>query len=178
MVSESGWQAEVADLRARVEALEAASAATEREAGAPRAARAPSAGDELWALDGLTARLPEGTGGVLLTGTVHLADGGRAVWQQGHPVAAVLDADVEVVARRLQALASEVRLRLLREVLAGRGGSGDLAADPQFGTSGQVQHHLRLLVAAGWLRSTARGRYAVPDERVVPLLVAMAAAGL
>lgn len=174
-MSAGGWEAEVADLRARVEALEAAAAAG---AGPPTTTPAPSAGDELWALDGLTARLPDGTGGVLLTGAVTLADGGRAVWQQGHPVEAVLDADVEVVARRLQALASEVRLRLLREVLAGRGGSGDLAADPQFGTSGQVQHHLRLLVAAGWLRSTARGRYAVPGERVVPLLVAMAAAGL
>ena len=169
------WEHELADLRRRVEALEAAAGATP-PAAAPAPPTAP--GDELWALHGLIARLPEGTGGVLLTGAVTLADGGRAVWQQGHPVEAVLDADVEVVARRLQALASEVRLRLLREVLAGRGGSGDLAADPQFGTSGQVQHHLRLLRAAGWLRPTACGRYAVPGERVVPLLVAMAAAGL
>lgn len=37
------------------------------------------------------------------------------------------------------------------------------------GTSGQVYHHLRQLVATGWLR--ARGaRYEVPAERVVPLL--------
>lgn len=161
----------VAELLRRVEALEAAQAATSGRPAPP----APGAGDELWALHGLMDRLPEGAGAVLLTGSVPLAAGGRAVWQEGHEASAVLDADTEVVARRLQALASDVRLRLLREVLAGRGGSGDLTADPQFGTSGQVQHHLRLLVAAGWLRSTARGRYAVPTERVVPLLAAMAA---
>ncbi len=156
------------DLLRRVEALEAA-----RSAPPPQA---PPGSDDLWALNGLTARLPEGASAVLLTGAVRLSDGGRAVWQEAHEVPTVLDADTEGVSRRLQALASDVRLRLLRQVLAGRGGSGDLAADPQFGTSGQVQHHLRLLVAAGWLRSTARGRYAVPTDKVVPLLVAMAAA--
>jgi len=52
-----------------------------------------------------------------------------------------------------------------------------MATDPQLGTSGQVHHHVRQLVAAGWLRPTARGRYEVPVDRVVPLLVAWAAAG-
>ncbi len=44
-----------------------------------------------------------------------------------------------------------------------------------FGTSGQLYHHLRQLVAAGWLRTAGRGRYEVPPARVVPLLVVLAA---
>lgn len=49
--------------------------------------------------------------------------------------------------------------------------AAELGADERFGTSGQLYHHLRQLVAAGWLKSTGRGRYAVPEKRVVPLLV-------
>ena len=166
----------LADLRARVEALERAGA-TAPPTPAPPAGGDVGDGDDLWALHGLQARLPGGVGAVLLTGAVPVAGGGRALWQEAHTTGALLEAEPEAVAARLSALASPVRLRLLREVLAGRSGSGELAADPQFGTSGQVQHHLRQLVAAGWLRTTARGRYAVPVERVVPLLVAWAAAG-
>lgn len=43
------------------------------------------------------------------------------------------------------------------------------------GTSGQLYHHLRPLLAAGWLRQAARGRYEVPADRVVPLLVVLSA---
>ncbi len=173
----------LAGLLARVEALERAAAAgsgppaVTTATAVPEERRAGGDGDELWALHALQARLPDGVGAVLLTGAVPLPGGGRALWQEAHTSEALLDAEADAVAARLSALASPVRLRLLREVLAGRSGSGELAADPQFGTSGQVQHHLRQLVAAGWLRATARGHYAVPVERVVPLLVAWAAAG-
>ena len=40
----------------------------------------------------------------------------------------------------------------------------------------QLHHHLRQLVAAGWLASTRRGHYEVPAARVVPLLVTVLAA--
>jgi hypothetical protein len=43
-------------------------------------------------------------------------------------------------------------------------------------TTGQLYHHLRQLVAAGWLRTSLRGRYAVPADRIVPLLALLAAA--
>jgi hypothetical protein len=45
------------------------------------------------------------------------------------------------------------------------------------GTSGQLYHHLRPLLGAGWLCQAARGRYEVPHDRVVPLLVVVAATG-
>ena len=53
--------------------------------------------------------------------------------------------------------------------------AAELGSHEQLGTSGQTYHHLRQLVSAGWLRSTGRGRYAIPPERVIPLLVTIAA---
>jgi hypothetical protein len=44
------------------------------------------------------------------------------------------------------------------------------------GTSGQLYHHLRQLIGAGWLVQTARGHYTVPGDRVIPLLVLLTAA--
>ncbi len=52
----------------------------------------------------------------------------------------------------------------------------ELNAHERLGTTGQPYHHLRQLVAAGWLRAGGHGRYDVPGERVVPLLVILAAA--
>jgi hypothetical protein len=49
-----------------------------------------------------------------------------------------------------------------------------LAAQEELGTSGQLYHHLRQLVSAGWLRSSGRGHYSVPGDRVIPLLVIIA----
>ena len=43
------------------------------------------------------------------------------------------------------------------------------------GTTGQLHHHLRALVAAGWLASTGRGSWQVPASRVIPLLVVVIA---
>ncbi|PWJ53033.1 hypothetical protein SAMN06264364_11550 [Quadrisphaera granulorum] len=76
-------------------------------------------------------------------------------------------------------LGSPVRLLLVRVLRSATGSAtaAELADDEALGTSGQVYHHVRQLVAAGWLRTAARGRYAVPAERVVPLLVALALAG-
>jgi DNA-binding transcriptional ArsR family regulator len=155
----------LAELEARVARLEEAST------GAPVAASDSTA--TFWALEGLKERLPD-PGGVLFTGAVTLEDGRRAEWQQAYPRDAVLDSLGDQAAA-LSALAHPVRLLILREMLRGERGAAELGAHERLGTSGQTYHHLRQLVAAGWLRSTGRGRYAVPAERVIPLLVALAA---
>jgi hypothetical protein len=140
------------------------------------AAATPQADDAatFWALEGLKAQLPE-PGGVLFTGAVTLADGHRAEWQQGFTTDQVLDAFGAEAASELSALAHPVRLLIMREVLDGQRTTAQLGAHEQLGTSGQVYHHLRQLVAAGWLRTTMRGVYRVPTERVVPLLTILAA---
>lgn len=52
----------------------------------------------------------------------------------------------------------------------------ELGNSEGLGTSGQLYHHLRQLVSAGWLRTAGRGRYEVPVARIVPLLVIVTAA--
>ncbi len=125
--------------------------------------------DPYWALTALQERLPD-PGGVVLVGAVGLPDGRRAEWQQGLVTDALLDVDWRESADVLAALGHPVRLALLQRFLAGAGTVADVAGPDGLGSTGQVYHHLRQLVAAGWLRSTGAGRYEVPVARVVPLL--------
>jgi hypothetical protein len=128
-----------------------------------------------WALDRLRELAPS-PGAVLFTGTVDLPAGEHYEWQLGTPVEGLLDEDWSDLGATLAALGHPMRLRLLREILGGRHATTDLANVEGLGTSGQLYHHLRQLTAAGWLRTGARGQYSVPPERVVPLLVILAAA--
>ncbi|MEV4670631.1 MULTISPECIES: ArsR/SmtB family transcription factor [Actinomadura] len=141
----------------------------------PEAAEPPDADDAFWALRGLKERAAD-PGAVLFTGSVTLPSGEHYEWQQGHPAGDLLADDWAQAADTLGALAHPVRLLLVREVLHGARTTAELAAHEGLGTTGQLYHHLRRLVAAGWLRTTARGQYSVPGERVVPLLAVLAAA--
>lgn len=141
----------------------------------PPAAERDRPDGAFWALDGLKDRAAD-PGGVLFTGSVTLPAGEHYEWQQGHPVDDLLADDWSQAAGTLSALAHPVRLLLLREILQGARTTAELAAHERLGTTGQLYHHLRQLVAAGWLRTTARGHYSVPGERVVPLLTVLAAA--
>ena len=133
--------------------------------------------DVYWALNGLRERVGEDSpGAVLYTGTVNLPTGEHYDWQYGTPVDDLFEADWSEWAGTLGALGHPVRLLLLRRVLAGTRKAADLAEDESLGTTGQLYHHLRQLVAAGWLRSAGRGQYAVPGERVVPLLAILSGA--
>jgi hypothetical protein len=165
---------EPAALDTRLAAIERRLAALE---GRPAAAAPLPAGDELWALRGLQERLGDepGAGAVVYAGTVALPTGERYVWQMGAGVDGLLAADPDDVVPGLAALGHRVRLVLLQAVLSGRRTVAELEALEALGTTGQLYHHLRQLVAAGWLQHAGRGRYAVPAERVVPLLVVLSA---
>ena len=155
----------------RVSALErqlARLAARFETAPPPLPGAAPA--DTFWALDGLKQRAA-GAGAVLYTGTVDLPGGEHYGWQYGTAVDDLLGEDWAEWARTLGALGHPVRLLLLRRILAGAHTTAELATDEGLGTTGQLYHHLRLLVSAGWLHSSARGSYSVPGDRVVPLLV-------
>jgi len=150
----------------------------ELEAGSRPAAAAvgpaePSAvdPDTFWALEGLRQRVPS-PGAVLIVGDVELPDGSVARWQEGAATADLLDDEWDRRAEALAALGHPVRLQLLRHVLRGSTTARELAEVEGMGTSGQVYHHLRLLVSAGWLRNRGT-HYEVPPERVVPLLTTM-----
>jgi DNA-binding transcriptional ArsR family regulator len=111
---------------------------------------------------------------------VTLPTGESYEWQHGTPAAQLLDVDwaeaVAELAGTLDALSHPVRLLIVGLVLSGIRSVTDLQEHASLGTSGQLYHHLRQLVAAGWLRTAGRGQYAVPPERVIPLLVILAAA--
>ncbi|GAA1848157.1 MULTISPECIES: helix-turn-helix transcriptional regulator [Pseudonocardia] len=130
--------------------------------------------DALWALTGLEARSP---GAVLMAGSVGLpGDEGTVRWQYARPGEVLLDADWPELSATLDALAHPARLAILQHVLGGVHSTAELLEQPSVGTTGQLHHHLRQLVAAGWLASTRRGHYEVPAARVVPLLVTVLAA--
>jgi Helix-turn-helix domain len=134
--------------------------------------------ERFWALEALAedaAALPGGA--VLYAGRVTLPTGEEYAWQRTHSAAEARGGtDDDAAAAVLSALGHPVRLRLLREVLTGTRTTAQLADLPGLGTTGQLHHHLRALVAAGWLASTGRGRWSIPGPRVIPLLVVIVAA--
>ncbi|MET8056939.1 ArsR/SmtB family transcription factor [Streptomyces microflavus] len=84
---------------------------------------------------------------------------------------AVLSSDWSETADTLGALGHPVRLRLIQALAGGRSAVAELVELEGLGTTGQIYHHLRQLVSAGWLETTGRGRYQIPPARLVPLLV-------
>lgn len=171
----------VTDLQERVSALEAArdhlAGGTSDDPGAHRSATAPSSADVFWALDGLEARTGD-LGGVLYTGSVPTPDG-PVRWQLGTTASELLADDWSAGSApvALAALGNPVRLRLLQALAQGDATVTELRALPDVGSTGQVYHHLHQLQAAGWVRQTGRGHYAVPPERLVPLLTAVLVSG-
>lgn len=171
---EAGLAGRVAALEARVAALEGHGDHGDRSAP-PGEAPGPAADAEtFWALAGLKERVLE-PGAVLFTGAVDLPSGEHYEWQEGRLAADLLGTDWTRAADALGAIAHPVRLLLLREIVHGARTTAELRDNEALGTTGQLYHHLRRLAAAGWLRATARGEYAVPGDRVVPLLAILAA---
>ncbi len=167
------------DMERRLAALEqrlsGAGGSTDTGVGAPT-----DAPDEpLWALKALQRRLAgtDGSGAVMFTGTWAPEAGSTPVqWQYGRATEDILGWDWAELAPTLAALGSPVRLGLLHQILTGTQDTAALTAAEGLGTSGQLHHHLRILVAAGWLRSPGRGRYEVPGSRIIPLMALLMAA--
>ncbi|MFP8961542.1 ArsR/SmtB family transcription factor [Streptomyces nanhaiensis] len=115
-------------------------------------------------------------GGVLFAGSVTGPGGELVEWERSAATDSLLGSDWPELADTLGALGQPVRLRLLQALLEGRTAVAELAELDGLGTTGQVYHHLRQLVSAGWLETAGRGRYQVPPTRLVPLLVVITAA--
>jgi DNA-binding transcriptional ArsR family regulator len=101
---------------------------------------------------------------------------GDLVWQLEYAVPDIVEADLGAAAAVLAALGHPLRLEILRRLLLGARTLGELQEIEGTGTTGQVHHHLRELRAAGLVVSQRRNDYAIPAERVVPLLVMIASA--
>jgi len=129
--------------------------------------------DRFWALHELQERHPEGA--VVFAGAVETPVGERYVWQQGASTADALAGEWSQSAPLLAALGHPVRLQILQYVLLGLRTTAELADVAEVNTTGQLHHHLKDLLAARWLRSPERGRYEIPADRIVPLLVVIRA---
>lgn len=136
--------------------------------------------DKFWALTGLRSRLADhpatADGEVMLIGSLTLPDGAPVSWQQSVGTAGMLETEWTDQATVFAALGHPVRLELLRQILSGTHATADLAAMESLGTTGQLHHHLRQLVATGWVRQSGRGSYEVPAARIVPLLACLTGA--
>lgn len=159
------------DLERRVAALEEAVDRLTEQPSPPATDREPS--DSFWALHELEDR---GVEGVLMAGSVVIPEAGPIGWQYGLTADALLTLDWSELAPTIDALSHPVRLTILRLVLGGVSTTSALLGQESLGTTGQLHHHLRQLVAAGWLTQVKRGQYLVPAHRVVPLLVVILAA--
>ncbi len=169
-LSRAELEAAVLDLQARVDALE-------QGPGPTRPAR--RANTELGLIDSLKELTEppsdEGApaGAVTYAGVAEL--GGEAfAWQMLHAVPDLLALDVSRIARQLSAIASPVRLRILRELAAGPLQTHELQARLDEPSAGQLYHHLRELLATGLVIQPSRSVYEVPARAVVPLLTLVA----
>lgn len=165
-----------AERTGRLKPASATDGAEATPAAAKGGSRKPASGepdDRTWVLAGLERRHPEGA--VVFAGSAPTPDG-SVEWQWGRLSEELIEHDWEPAAARIEALGHPVRLRLLQRVLTGTTTTAALAETDGLGTTGQLHHHLRTLIASGWLRSTARGRYSIPPERVIPLLAIISAA--
>ena len=109
-------------------------------------------------------------------GTATDADGAPLSWPINRPAEDLVSTDWAASVPALAALGHPSRMQILQLVAAGRARTAaELAHAEGLGTTGQIYHHLRQLVAGGWLRVTTRGQHQVPAERLVPLLVVLAA---
>ncbi|ORM30240.1 hypothetical protein [Williamsia sp. 1135] len=134
--------------------------------------------NRFWVLEGLREQLGGTSGGLIYSGIAPTASG-PVEWQYGHTAEEILELDDDhaaIVADRLAALGSPIRLQLMLAVLGGTTSVADLSTLESMGTTGQVYHHVRILTAAGWLRPAGRGAVQVPPDRVVPAMLALAAA--
>lgn len=161
-----------AELAARIERLEQR---LDGGAAATPAAAPPGHQERFWLLEELRRRV--GDSSMVYAGQTELKSGPVA-WQMSHDPGVLLELDWVDLAPRIAALGHPVRLRILQLVLRGTATTAaELSRTEGLGTTGQVYHHLRQLIAAGWLRAGSRGVHEVPVERVIPLLIILAAAG-
>lgn len=178
--NQAEFRRELADIAKRVSALEQANLHSAAGALAPQAApdRTPIDGqDEFWALNELRASLPEhpatADGVVMIVGSMTLPYGAPVEWQQAAATTGMFETEWVDHAAAFAALGHPVRLELLRHIMSGVHQTAELAEIASLGTTGQLHHHLRQLVAAGWVRQSGRGSYEVPAARIVPLLASV-----
>ena len=123
----------------------------------------------------------DGGGSSPAAGTVVYAgvgprDDGEVAWQIARRWEDVLAVDRTRSSRALAALGSPARLDIVGELLTGPLSRQELRRKLGRSTAGQLNHHLRELLAAGLVEQPSRGVYQVPHQHVVPILTLLSCA--
>lgn len=100
----------------------------------------------------------------------------RSTVRSREDIAEAFEVDADALARVFAALASPVRIQLLRRVLEGPRTSQELQLLPGVGGVGQLYHHLKELLAAGLLIQRKRSLYEIRAEKAMLLCLLLAAA--
>lgn len=115
-----------------------------------------------------------GADGISLQGAVRLGDDLAVSWSAGVAVEELVGQEADDLARVLAAIGHRQRLAIVQAMLAGPTTAADLGASLGLGTSGAVYHHLNVLAAAGLVRQTTRGIFAIAPERIGMVLSVLA----
>lgn len=118
---------------------------------------------------------PPEIGRVVYSGVGPWADH-AVVWQMERAWDEVVDHEPESIARTFSALASPVRVRIIGALVDGPATTAVLAERIDAGTSGQLFHHLKDLLAAGLVHQPQRGVYTLRAQHILPILAALSAA--
>lgn len=146
------------DLAARVARLEAAVfAAGDRMDSEPDSAA-----------EGLSGML-EYSGSVDFTAPV--------TWNIAYSADATLDLAPETTANVFAALGHPARVEIVRLLARGNASVAHLQESGDFGTSGQLYHHLKILTAASIVTKVGRNDYGIAPTHLVPVLICLLAAG-
>jgi DNA-binding transcriptional ArsR family regulator len=103
-------------------------------------------------------------------------DGDPIAWHVRRTWDEVLASAGDGLGATLSALASGPRLRIVAELVAGPVSTGDLAERLDQGSTGQLFHHLKELLAVGVVHQPQRGVYTIRPAHVVPVLAILSAA--
>ncbi|MFB9325090.1 ATP-binding protein [Paenibacillus aurantiacus] len=122
--------------------------------------------------------LAEGAGGISYAGRYGALQPPLYWETQERRAEQLLGIDSEKAAKVLGAIGHKQRLDILLAALQGPITGGELLERLGMGTTGQLYHHIKPLVGANLLQQEERGgRYSLPANRVLPLLLLLAAAG-
>lgn len=166
---ETTVEARLAELEARVAALESHTSTTDTTSTSPPREKEST----YWLVEALAPnqQLPDGS--VMFGGNIALGKRSYAYqWQR--PTTFVTDESWSDNLERLSALAHPVRGEILRRLIAAPATAAELVDEHIVSSTGTAYHHLSALTHAGWTIKD-NGEYAIRPARVIPLLTIITA---
>ncbi len=102
---------------------------------------------------------------------------GPVTWNIAYSADATLDLAPETTANVFAALGHPARVEIVRLLARGNASVAHLQESGDFGTSGQLYHHLKILTAASIVTKVGRNDYGIAPTHLVPVLICLLAAG-